>query len=78
MNEFGALECVDAPIADVLVHFHRCQHKILIDVEVNSVTGIEVKIPVNNMTSKLSLSVVEVLVFSYCAIYKTHTEAFCG
>jgi len=38
------------------MHFHRCEQEILINVEIDSVVRIKVRIAVDNVTSELSLS----------------------
>ena len=57
MNKIGTLCSIDAPITNVLVHLHCCQQKVLIDVEIHRVIGIEASITIYNMTSELSVSI---------------------
>ena len=45
-----------SPAANILVHFHHCQDKVLVYVEVHSVFGVEIKIVVNDVAPEFYVS----------------------
>lgn len=56
MDEVRALRCAYTPVPNILMYLHRREYKVLINIEIHSVIGVEVSVTIYNVAPELGLS----------------------